>query len=120
MSRIITKDNEPLPVDWNVSEEMTAWAKQKAPNVISRIATERFLTHFRDSGRKKDWDKTWRNWILGDEQRFQERNSNNGNSGGQVNRPYQGRRDGNSNGGKPGYVRMSNSHSPDRNYNEDY
>ncbi len=94
LSRVITKDNQPLPDDWAVSDEMTKWAKGSAPNVITRIATERFLTHFRDSGRKKDWDKTWRNWILGDEQRFQERNSNNANAA-PVNRPYQGRRSSN-------------------------
>ncbi len=37
-----------------------------------------------------------------------------------ANPPYQGRRDSNSNGGKSGYIRMTDSHSPDRDYSENY
>lgn len=82
LSREIFENPAGLPVDWHVSEEMKAWAKQKAPNVIQSIATERFITYFGDGGkRKKDWDLTWRNWLLGDQQRHMERKSTSNGSG---------------------------------------
>lgn len=95
LSRTITKQPEALSVDWHVSDEMAGWAKVNAPNVIQRIATQRFITHFGDSGKRhKDWDRAWRNWILGDQQRHEERNGG-GQSQGSARHDYQGRRSGN-------------------------
>lgn len=95
MSREITKTAEALPADWFVSDEMKAWAKEKAKDVIERLATEKFLVYFGDGRKKKsDWDKTWRNWLLNDQQRFEERSQ----SAAQNGSGYAGRGAGNRNG----------------------
>lgn len=95
MSRVITKNTETLPSDWCVSDEMAQWAKEKAPDVISRLATERFLVYFGEGGKKKkDWDATWRNWILGDQQHHEQRNGTSGTPSKSANSNYQGRRGG--------------------------
>lgn len=88
LSRVITKDPEPLPEDWSVSAEMIEWAKVETPNV-GRFATDKFIEHFRDGSvgkrRKKDWDGTWRNWMRTDQERFEERNGFRGDQ--PVNKP---------------------------------
>lgn len=79
LSRVITKHPETMPVEWQVSDEMAAWAKENTPKVVQRLATARFLTHFADSGKRaKDWDRAWRNWLLRDQQYIEERGSNGG------------------------------------------
>lgn len=76
LSRVITKNNEPLPADWHVSPEMVEWARKETPNV-GRFATDKFIEHFSDGQKgkelKKDWDKAWRNWMRTDQERFEER-----------------------------------------------
>ena len=46
---------------------MTAWARQKAPEVDLVKATEEFVDYWAgvpgSKGVKLDWPGTWRNWI---------------------------------------------------------
>nr|WP_221374371.1 MarR family winged helix-turn-helix transcriptional regulator [Actinoplanes polyasparticus] len=98
LSRTVTKNPETLPVDWSVSPEMEAWAKEKTRDVICRIATERFITYFGDGKRKKDWDLTWRNWLLRDQQDIEQRAKASNGSG--YNSNASGRRNHNSNPGQ--------------------
>jgi hypothetical protein len=115
LSRDVTKNPETLPADWAVSAEMAAWAKDKASDVIQRIATERFLVYFGEGGkRKKDWDLAWRNWLLGDQQRFEERASGPANNG----VGYTGRGAGTYNQQRSTYHHLRDSRAPGRDYKE--
>ncbi|WP_250029752.1 hypothetical protein [Paractinoplanes maris] len=113
LSREVTKNPETLPVGWSVSADMEAWAKEKAPDVISRIATERFITYFGDGGkRKKDWDLTWRNWLLSDQQRHAERAQAANGSGYASNGTGAHNRQGST------YHHIPDTRAPGRNYKE--
>lgn len=115
MSRQITKNPETLPADWCVSDEMASWAKEKAPDVIQRLATEKFLTHFGDQGKRmKDWDSAWRKWILGDQQRFEER----ANSPAQNGSGYASNGAGTYNQQRSRYHQLRDSRAPGRDYTE--
>lgn len=66
-----------IPNDFAVDTAMVAWAKEHAPAVDGRMATDRFTNHFQAmSGRgstKLDWVKAWKNWLLSDQQKAVER-----------------------------------------------
>lgn len=50
------------PADFEVTDEMRAWAAEKAPHADVDGETEAFKDHtFKDS--KLDWPGTWRNWL---------------------------------------------------------
>lgn len=57
-----------IPDDFTVTPEMTAWAKERVPQLQGLNETEKFINYWRAaSGRtatKLDWGATWRNWML--------------------------------------------------------
>lgn len=59
--------------NFEVTPEMVSWAKEKAPLVDGKRATEKFINHFMaKSGKdatKIDWVRTWKNWLLNDQER---------------------------------------------------
>jgi hypothetical protein len=59
--------------DFEVTPEMVQWARENTPLVDGKRATEKFINHFMSmSGRnavKVDWVRTWRNWMLSDQER---------------------------------------------------
>lgn len=58
-----------LPEEWGLSEELFEWsvAEARAPPDVIRAEVPRFRDYWRAkpgvSGRKTDWDATWRNWL---------------------------------------------------------
>ena len=64
---------------FEVTTEMVAWAKDNAPDVNGKRATEMFMNHFRSksgqAGVRVDWVLTWKNWLLKDQQRAEERST---------------------------------------------
>ncbi|PYY59993.1 hypothetical protein DEJ17_06385 [Curtobacterium sp. MCSS17_011] len=66
-----------IPDDFTVNQDMVAWALEHAPAVDGRRATDMFVNHWQAaSGRtatKLDWVKAWKNWLLSDQQRAEER-----------------------------------------------
>ncbi|BAD54863.1 hypothetical protein [Nocardia farcinica] len=71
-----------LPDGWMPSEDTIAWAKREHPNVDLRRAHEKFTNHWLSkSGKdatKVDWNRTWRNWIINDDERAQSRTGTEG------------------------------------------
>lgn len=57
-----------IPDDFTVTPEMTAWAKERVPQLQGANETEKFINYWRAAtGRtatKLDWVATWRNWML--------------------------------------------------------
>ncbi|MBF6133491.1 hypothetical protein IU501_10820 [Nocardia otitidiscaviarum] len=57
-----------LAEDWLPRQDTIDWAKCEHPNVDLRLEHEKFVNHWlAKSGRdavKRDWDRTWRNWII--------------------------------------------------------
>ncbi|MGN6200002.1 hypothetical protein [Humibacter sp.] len=55
-----------------MTPDMAAWARDECPLVDGRRSTERFVNHFTaKTGRdatKLDWERTWKNWLLKDQQ----------------------------------------------------
>jgi hypothetical protein len=74
---VVPQRGHRIPEDFAVTAEMVAWAKEKAPAVDGKLATERFKNHFEAmTGRgstKLDWVKAWRNWLLSDQLKAVER-----------------------------------------------
>jgi hypothetical protein len=58
--------------DFAVTPVMVAWAREHAPLVDGPRATQMFINHWiAASGRnatKRDWIRTWQNWLLRDQQ----------------------------------------------------
>lgn len=57
-----------LPDDFIVPEDWRRWARQTRPGVDASLQAQLFANHWTaKSGKdatKKDWFKTWQNWIL--------------------------------------------------------
>ena len=57
-----------IPDDFTVTADMVTWARLKTPNVDGRRETEKFINYWQAaSGQKavkRDWEATWRNWML--------------------------------------------------------
>jgi len=57
-----------IPDDFAVSAAMVAWARDRVPTVDGRHETEKFINYWQSaSGQKavkRDWEATWRNWML--------------------------------------------------------
>ena len=50
------------PQDFEVTQDLRAWAQAEFPGVDVNAETEKFRDHeFRDA--HADWERTWRNWI---------------------------------------------------------
>jgi hypothetical protein len=62
-----------IPEDFEVTPAMVEWAKENAPDVNGRIATQKFINYWTaKSGKdatKLDWPATWRNWMLSDQEK---------------------------------------------------
>lgn len=62
----------PLPEGFAVTEEMAAWAREKAPT-CGTADHEAFCDYWRSTpgakGRKLDWVATWRNWMRREHER---------------------------------------------------
>jgi hypothetical protein len=61
-----------IPQPFIISDAMVVWARENAPLVDGKRATERFENYWlakpgRD-GVKADWERTWRNWLLRDQE----------------------------------------------------
>jgi hypothetical protein len=58
---------------FEVTPEMVSWAAKEASLVDGKRATEKFINHFMaKSGRdatKVDWVRTWKNWLMTDQER---------------------------------------------------
>ena len=58
-----------LPEEWGLSEELFEWSmtEARAPPSVIHAEVPRFRDYWRAkpgaSGRKTDWDATWRNWL---------------------------------------------------------
>jgi hypothetical protein len=60
----------PLPDDFAVTPQMLLWARNRAPDVDVGLQTERFENYWRGNGHRKiDWEATWRNWMLQEQER---------------------------------------------------
>ncbi|WAW09753.1 helix-turn-helix domain-containing protein [Oxalobacter vibrioformis] len=61
-----------LPDDWQPSEEMISYCRQKRPDLDPHEVGERFrdfwLSKPGKDGRKADWAATWRNWVRNERQ----------------------------------------------------
>lgn len=68
-----TRIQEPF----NVTPEMVQWARDRCPLVDGQRSTERFTNYFAaKSGReaiKIDWVRTWKNWLLKDQEEAERR-----------------------------------------------
>jgi hypothetical protein len=59
-----------IPADFakQITEDMVAWAKQRAPHVNGKLETEKFVNHWTaasgTTATKRDWKAAWRNWLL--------------------------------------------------------
>jgi len=57
-----------IPDDFAVTAEMVAWAADRCPQVDGRHETEKFVLYWQArpgaGGRKLDWVKTWKTWML--------------------------------------------------------
>lgn len=57
-----------IPEEFTVTDEMRQWATVNCPDVELDINTQRFVNHFKSAtGRyalKRDWNRTWQNWLL--------------------------------------------------------
>ena len=56
---------------------MHGWALEHAPNIDVKASTAKFKAHYRSvSGTaqfKTDWTEAWKAWLLGDQQRYDEK-----------------------------------------------
>ena len=60
----------PFPANFELTDNMIAWAKEKNPDIDVERATEKFKIHF-ENAQKKDWLNTWKKWILDEKPAFQ-------------------------------------------------
>lgn len=101
-----------LPEDWfdtDDGERGAAWAKENYPHVSLAEEKLKFTNHWLSKtgkdATKRNWYRTFQNWVM-------EANRRQSPAARKNEQPRSGSR--------PGYVRMKNSHSPDRDYSEDY
>jgi hypothetical protein len=83
-----------LPDSWTPSQELIAWAKEKAPGVDVLTATDNFVDYWHSASGAKaskcDWPAAWRVWIRNEGQRSpQRRAATNTNAGGVYRTPAQ-------------------------------
>lgn len=65
-----------IPDDFTVTEDMRAWAAERAPLVDVARSTEKFINHWTAAtgakATKRDWTRTWQNWLLSDQERAED------------------------------------------------
>jgi hypothetical protein len=68
--------------DFWMTEDMITWGKQKAPLVNGTRETEKFVNYWKSKtgkdATKKDWVRTWRNWMLNAQERAEQNAQRNG------------------------------------------
>ena len=56
---------------------MVAWARERTPDVNGKLETERFINYWTAKAGKEaiklDWGKTWKNWMLEEQKRSEQR-----------------------------------------------
>lgn len=53
-----------IPKDFEITERMREWAREKVPGVDIDSETEKFVDYWLGHGKKMaDWTATWRNWM---------------------------------------------------------
>lgn len=63
-----------IPDPFIVTADMRRWASERCPAVDVDRSTEKFVNHWRSTTRnatKLDWEATWRNWLMNDQDRNQ-------------------------------------------------
>lgn len=63
-----------IPDPFIVTADMRRWASERCPAVDVNRSTEKFVNHWRSTTRnatKLDWEATWRNWLMNDQDRNQ-------------------------------------------------
>lgn len=57
-----------LPLDWQPSEILKAWAEKERPDLDLNVVVQMFKNHWAakpgKDGYKLDWEATFRNWVL--------------------------------------------------------
>jgi hypothetical protein len=65
--RVATSRGTRLPDDWNTSESLWSWGKEKLSESDLRFETAAFKDYWAAQagarGTKLDWDKTWKTWV---------------------------------------------------------
>lgn len=68
-----TARGQPFPLDWSLTPERAAWARDHCPHVLAPVtATAKFVAHYRARGERRTaaaWEAEWEKWLLGDEAR---------------------------------------------------
>lgn len=66
-----------LPDDWQPTADLVSWFRHRCPLVDGRTETEKFRNYWHaatgQKATKLDWPKTWRNWMLTEQQRAERR-----------------------------------------------
>lgn len=61
-----------IPDDFEVTPEMVIWARENTPLVNGKRSTDKFVNHFTSATKNAtriDWVRTWKNWLLSDQER---------------------------------------------------
>ena len=65
-----------------VFPEWEGWSKKNAPDVNIKTCTQMFVNYWKSTpgarGRKKDWARTWQNWMLREQESMPEFKKNSG------------------------------------------
>jgi hypothetical protein len=65
----------PVPEDFQPTRDMLYWAACELPRISAKAATEKFINHYRATGKTlKDWSAQWRKWMR-DEAEYKRRNN---------------------------------------------
>lgn len=65
---------KPFPEDFQLTEEMRAWAVVKRPDIDVESVTDKFI-HYHKNNYKDDWKKAWELWILNENSPVSQNNS---------------------------------------------
>lgn len=78
-----------VPEDFAITTPMRAWAKEHTPDVDIAIETIKFVNHWTAAtgakALKRDWNRTWQNWLITEQQWTARRASSHGNGHGRTN-----------------------------------
>jgi len=62
-----------IPPDFALTDEMRQWAREHAPDINLALVTEKFVNYWLSkagvNATKTNWELTWRNWCLTDQER---------------------------------------------------
>lgn len=73
------KQGARLPDDFKVTRAMADWARAECPHVDGRREAEKFENYWRAkagaAATKVDWLRTWKNWFIREEEKWQNRHA---------------------------------------------